>query len=93
MIREFLERLQELQRNLLGTNVHISIDNRCKDGGYAWISVSVMTEEMTEDDKFVGYLSYSFSYYDWQSDEDNRARMERDYNRIVEFIKLYKNEN
>ena len=92
MIREFLTRLQELQRDTLGTNINIWIDNRHTFGD-TWVSVTAMTEERTEDNKFVGYLSESFNYYDFESEGENRARMEENYNRIVEFIKLYKNEN
>lgn len=92
MIKEFLNRLQELQRDTLGTNIHMDVTTRFT-GGKEWLVATAMTEERTEDDEFVGYISVYFDYYTFQSEEENRTRMEGFLNNLVEFINTYSNEN
>ncbi len=91
MIREYLLRLQALQLDTLGTNVNVNIHPRYSDvENRPWLSVFVSTEEMTENNEFVGYYSCSFNYYDFQTPEENFERLEKEYNTIEEFINKYK---
>lgn len=91
MIREFLTRLQELQQDSLGTNINIHIHTRYPNKDKSpWFFVTVMTEEMTEDNKFVGYYSCPFNYYNFQTPDENRERLEKEYNTIEEVINKYK---
>lgn len=91
MIREFLTRLQELQLATLETNVNMNIHTRYSNAkNRPWLAVFASTEEMTEDNEFVGYCSCTFSYYDFQTPEENFERLEKEYNTIEEFINKYK---
>lgn len=91
MIREFLTRLQELQLATLETNVNMNIHTRYSNAkNRPWLAVFASTEEMTEDNEFVGYCSCTFSYYDFQTPDANRERLEKEYNTIEEFINKYK---
>ncbi len=91
MIREYLIRLQALQLATLGTNVNVNIHTRYSDvENRPWLSVFASTEEMTENNEFVGYCSCTFSYYNFQTPDANRERLEKEYNTIEEFINKYK---
>lgn len=92
MIREYLQKLQDLQLALLGTNIALHIQNRMPYvSDSPWLAVNVYPDEQqkcTDGKKFICHNT-TLSYYDFQTDEENRNRLEKEYNAIIEFINTH----
>lgn len=88
MIREYLLRLQALQLAILGSNVAMEIQIRQSANGDSWLVVGVHPEVQKDEDWI--YHSKHFTYYDFQTPDANRERLEKEYNTIEEFINKYK---
>lgn len=92
MVKEYLKKLQALQLELLGTNIALLIQNRMPFASDSpWLAVSVYPDgqQKSTDGKFICHNT-TLSYYDFQTEEENRNRLEKEYNEIIEFINTHK---
>lgn len=88
MVREYLLKLQRLQRSLLGSRINLDIQNRMHKNG-PWITVTISKERESEDEEFICAHAL-FDYYDFHTEEENRHRFESELKIVTGFIKYNK---
>lgn len=89
-MKDYLLKLQELQRDTFETKVNIEINTRVDANGpwfVGWASVEGFTE--IEDEAELDKRRYYFAFYNFHTEK----RHQEIYNEIVEFIKTWENEN
>lgn len=89
-MKDYLLKLQELQRDTFETKVNVEITPRVDAKG-PWICGYATVEGYTEieDEAELEKRQHSFAFYNFHTEKERQ----KIYNKIVEFIKTWENED